>query len=227
MAVATTYVAYSVTSATGSYWLGLVAAVVGGLLLGAAVERGRDALRRPRRPRSTPSSSRSASCWSSRPCSAWSTATSSAPWPCPFSRHALSWSAAPLLLSPYDLFVFVVGHRGHGGARVVLFTRTAVGLRMRARAFAPQTARLLGVNVSRMLTLGWALAAAVGALAAMLVMPTELGLHPARHGPRLRLRVHRGGRRRAGQPGRCGRRRPARRPRAVATSAATGRRHRA
>lgn len=29
-----------------------------------------------------------------------------------------------------------------------------------------------------MLTLGWALASGVGALAAMLVIPTELGLHP-------------------------------------------------
>jgi len=34
------------------------------------------------------------------------------------------------------------------------------------------------VNVTRMTTLGWALAAAAGALAAMLILPTELGLHP-------------------------------------------------
>jgi len=37
---------------------------------------------------------------------------------------------------------------------------------------------LAGVRVGRMLTLGWALAAAAGALAALLVIPTELGLHP-------------------------------------------------
>ena len=36
---------------------------------------------------------------------------------------------------------------------------------MRAAAFAPEVARLLGVRVGRMLTLGWALAALVGALA--------------------------------------------------------------
>jgi branched-chain amino acid transport system permease protein len=60
----------------------------------------------------------------------------------------------------------------------VLFTRTATGLRMRAAAFAPEVSRLLGVNVARTLTLGWALAALVGALAGMLVIPTGLGLHP-------------------------------------------------
>jgi branched-chain amino acid transport system permease protein len=53
-----------------------------------------------------------------------------------------------------------------------------VGLRMRASAFAPDVSRLLGVNVGGMLTLGWALAAGVGSLAGLLVLPTELGLHP-------------------------------------------------
>ncbi len=59
-----------------------------------------------------------------------------------------------------------------------LFTWTPTGLRMRAAALAPEVARLLGVKVGRMLTLGWALAGVVGALAAMLVIPTGLGLFP-------------------------------------------------
>ena len=62
------------------------------------------------------------------------------------------------------------------GLLALLFTRTAVGLRMRAAAFAPEVSRLLGVNVGGMLTLGWALAAAVGALAG------DAG-HPDRAGP--------------------------------------------
>jgi branched-chain amino acid transport system permease protein len=49
---------------------------------------------------------------------------------------------------------------------------------MRAAAFAPEVARLLGVRVGRLLTLGWALSGLVGALAAMLVIPTGLGLFP-------------------------------------------------
>ena len=43
---------------------------------------------------------------------------------------------------------------------------------MRAAAFAPEVARLLGVRVGRMLTLGWALAAVAGSLAGVLVAPS-------------------------------------------------------
>jgi branched-chain amino acid transport system permease protein len=40
---------------------------------------------------------------------------------------------------------------------------------MRASAFNPEVARLLGVRVGQMLTLGWALAAVVGAVAGVLI----------------------------------------------------------
>jgi branched-chain amino acid transport system permease protein len=43
---------------------------------------------------------------------------------------------------------------------------------MRAAAFEPEVARLLGVRVGRTLTLGWALAALVGSLAGLLVAPS-------------------------------------------------------
>ena len=54
-----------------------------------------------------------------------------------------------------------------------LFQWTPLGLRMRASAFSPEVARLLGVRVGRMLTLGWALAATVGALAGVLIAGTQ------------------------------------------------------
>ena len=57
------------------------------------------------------------------------------------------------------------------GLLAVLFRATSLGLRMRASAFAPEVARLLGVRVGRMFTVGWALAAMVGALAGVLVAP--------------------------------------------------------
>jgi branched-chain amino acid transport system permease protein len=46
---------------------------------------------------------------------------------------------------------------------------------MRAAAFNPEVARLLGVKVGRLLTLGWALAAAIGALAGVLAAGTQPG----------------------------------------------------
>jgi branched-chain amino acid transport system permease protein len=94
----------------------------------------------------------------------------------PFSRDAFEIGGIALL-SRFDLYVFAAV-ASVVLLLVLLFTRTAVGLRMRAAAFAPDVSRLLGVRVGGMLTLGWALAAAVGSLAAMLVLPTELGLHP-------------------------------------------------
>ena len=54
----------------------------------------------------------------------------------------------------------------------LLFRTTSLGLQMRAAAFAPEVARLLGVRVGRMFTLGWALAAVAGALAGVLVAPS-------------------------------------------------------
>ncbi|MGA7987600.1 MAG: branched-chain amino acid ABC transporter permease, partial [Candidatus Dormiibacterota bacterium] len=53
----------------------------------------------------------------------------------------------------------------------VVFQRTSLGLRMRAAAFHPEIARILGIRVGRMLTIGWGFAALLGALAGMLTAP--------------------------------------------------------
>jgi branched-chain amino acid transport system permease protein len=53
----------------------------------------------------------------------------------------------------------------------IVFQRTSLGLRMRAAAFNPEIARILGIRVGRMLTLGWGLAALLGALAGLLAAP--------------------------------------------------------
>ncbi|HUB44089.1 MAG TPA: branched-chain amino acid ABC transporter permease [Acetobacteraceae bacterium] len=55
---------------------------------------------------------------------------------------------------------------------VYLFFRyTRLGLAMRAAAFNPASARLVGVRVGAMLGLGWGLAAAIGSMAGMMVAP--------------------------------------------------------
>jgi branched-chain amino acid transport system permease protein len=53
----------------------------------------------------------------------------------------------------------------------LFFTRTSLGLAMRATAYNPRSARLVGIRVDRMLALGWGLAAAIGAVAGMMVAP--------------------------------------------------------
>ena len=175
MAAASTFVAYSVTQATGSYWLGLVAAVLSGLLIGAVTERFVMRLIDP-----------------AKHLNAVIVAlglvlviqailgiiygSEYRPMDVPFSRSPLSIGDQPLL-SPYDIFVFGTVFAVMAGLGYA-FTRTDLGLKMRAAAFAPDMARLLGVDVGRMLTLSWALAGAVGGLAALLVVPTELGAHP-------------------------------------------------
>lgn len=58
----------------------------------------------------------------------------------------------------------------------LIFQRTKAGLALRAVAANPTSSRLVGINVGRMLMLGWALAAALGALAGSLVVPATEAL---------------------------------------------------
>jgi branched-chain amino acid transport system permease protein len=53
----------------------------------------------------------------------------------------------------------------------VFFRFTRVGLAMRAAAALPESARLVGINTSWMVALGWGMASAIGAIAGMLIAP--------------------------------------------------------
>lgn len=53
----------------------------------------------------------------------------------------------------------------------LFFRHTSLGLAMRAAAFNPVSARLVGIRVGWMLALGWGLAASIGAVAGMMVAP--------------------------------------------------------
>jgi branched-chain amino acid transport system permease protein len=57
------------------------------------------------------------------------------------------------------------------GLVYVFFRHTRLGLAMRAAAYNPTSARLVGVRVGWMLALGWGLAAAIGAIAGTMVAP--------------------------------------------------------
>ena len=172
MAMFTTFVSLSVIEKTGSYWLGFAAALVAGLVLGAVVER-----LLVRRVASGP------------PLNAVITTLglllflqAIAPmiyggqirsFPPAVSFIGLQVGSTRIPYSPFDIFtllsVLVTMLLLYG-----LFRFTSIGLQMRAAAFAPEVARLLGVRVGRMLTLGWALASMAGALAGVLVAPVVL-----------------------------------------------------
>jgi branched-chain amino acid transport system permease protein len=169
MGMFTTYIALFVISHGVTYWLAFVIALGVGFLLGAGIER---VLVRP---------------VESRPPLNVVILTlgllifleALAPmlfggqvqsFPAPFSRNGLTAGATELYVSPFDIFV-VGAVLLTMVALLLFFQRTTIGLRMRAAAFGPEIARLLGVRVGRMLTLGWGLAALLGALAGMLIAP--------------------------------------------------------
>ncbi|MEU9844324.1 branched-chain amino acid ABC transporter permease [Actinomadura sp. NPDC048032] len=170
MLMFTTFLAWSVIDAGGSYWLALGAALASGLVLGAVVER---VVVRPVEDKPPLNAvivtlgllvllqAAAGMIWGDTPHS----------YPPAITIKGLSAGGTRLLLSPFDLFVI-----GAVAAVMVLltllFVRTDLGLRLRASAFAPEIARLQGVRVGRMLTLGWALAALVGSLAGVLIAPS-------------------------------------------------------
>jgi branched-chain amino acid transport system permease protein len=170
MAMITTFVAYAIVREGGSYWLALAAAIVAGMILGAVSER---LLIRPVEGKSPLNAvivtlgllvflqATAGMIFGGTPRS-FSPA---------FDIRGFQVGDRRLLFSPADLFA-VIAVVVVMVLLALLFRRTAVGLRMRAAAFAPEVARLLGVRVARTLTLGWALAAAVGALAGVLVAPS-------------------------------------------------------
>ncbi|HVV42716.1 MAG TPA: branched-chain amino acid ABC transporter permease [Nitrobacter sp.] len=53
----------------------------------------------------------------------------------------------------------------------LFFQYTRVGLAMRAAATLPESARLVGINTSWMIALGWGMASAIGAIAGMMIAP--------------------------------------------------------
>lgn len=170
MLMITTFIASSVIAASGSYWLGFGVALASGLVLGAVVERVLI-----RRVEGGPPlnavivalgllillEASAGMIWGNTPRS----------FPPAFSIQGYDVGGTRLLFSPNDTFTVLVVI-AVAAALALLFRYTSLGLKMRAAALQPEVARLLGVRVSRMFTLGWAFAAFVGALAGLLVAPS-------------------------------------------------------
>ena len=88
----------------------------------------------------------------------------------PVDNAGLEFAGRVWPISPYDILVLCVTAALVIGL-TLLFTRTSLGLSMRASAFNPEVARLSGVRVNRMLISGWAIAGATGAIGGVLIAP--------------------------------------------------------
>jgi branched-chain amino acid transport system permease protein len=170
MLMFTTFIASAVIDSTGSYVLGLLVALASGLVLGAVTER---VVMRP--VESAPPLNAvivalgvytllvavAGMIWGNTPRS----------FPAAFSLRGYEVGGTRLLFSPNDSYIVLVVIAAALGL-ALLFQRTSLGLRMRAAAFQPEVARMLGVRVGQMFTVGWALAAMAGSLAGVLVAPS-------------------------------------------------------
>lgn len=95
----------------------------------------------------------------------------------PFSQIYFKSNGHLVFLSPFVIFQIALAI-GIMLSVAALFRFTKLGLQLRASALAPEVSRLLGVRVSRMLTIGWILSAGVGAIAAVIIASGNFGLFP-------------------------------------------------
>jgi branched-chain amino acid transport system permease protein len=175
MAMITTYVAIEVIYHTGSYWAGFVVALAAGAVLGAVCQLTiiRPTMNKP-------------------PLNGVIVTIGLLvlleglagvffggqfrSFPTAFSVAGLRVGGTPLGVSRYDIFV-AAAVLVATLALALAFRYTSAGLRMRAAAFNATIARLSGIRVARVLTVGWALAGLLGALAGVLVSPSTF-LYP-------------------------------------------------
>ncbi|MGY1827487.1 MULTISPECIES: branched-chain amino acid ABC transporter permease [unclassified Blastococcus] len=167
MAAATTFIALALIQAGQSYWVALIVALASGFVLGAIVER---VIIRPVEggPELNAVIVTLGLFVAIQASIAIIFGSSFQSFPTPFGVRGLEIGDSTIPLTPTSLYVIgsvlVVM-----GLLVALFRFTRIGLAMRASAFSQEVARLLGVKVGSMLTLGWGLAAVVGSLSGLLI----------------------------------------------------------
>jgi branched-chain amino acid transport system permease protein len=175
MAMLTTYVAIEVIYHTHSYWAGFVVALAAGLLLGAASEL---TVIRPTagKPELNSVIVTIGLLILLEGLAGIFFGAQYRSFPAAFSVTGLKVGSTPLGVSRFDVFT-VAAVLATTLILAVTFRYTTAGLRMRAAAFNATIARLSGIRVARVLTVGWALAGLLGALAGVLVSPSTF-LYP-------------------------------------------------
>lgn len=174
-AVLTTYIGYTVIQRTGSYWLALIVAVVSGAIIGGVIDR---FFMRPifKRIKSGP-------IVMIAPVVAtlgllgiiqavigfiWGLTNQSIQ--APVSTDGFKVMGTVIAFSRYNLLVLIFVAVAML-LLTILFQKTDIGLALRASAYSPEIARLSGIKVDSVRTLGWAIAGASGGLAGMLYIP--------------------------------------------------------
>ena len=176
-AVLSTYIGYEVTIRSGSFWVGVVTAMAFGALLGAAIDR---FFMRPifKRIKGGP-------ILMIAPVVAtlgllgiiqaiigfrWGLTYQSLA--APVSTDGFTLLGRVIAFSPFNLLVLVFATVSML-LLTLLFQKTNIGLALRASAHSPEIAKLSGIKVDFIRTLGWSLAGAAGGLAGMLYIPSS------------------------------------------------------
>ncbi len=174
-AVLTTYIGYAVIQKTGSYWIALVVAVISGALIGAIIDR---FFMRPIFKRVT-----SGPIVMIAPVVAtlgllgiiqaiisfvWGLTNQSIETP--ISSAGININGNILSFSWFNAFVLMIVTLVMI-LLTLLFQKTNIGLALRASAYSPEIAKLSGIKVDAVRTLGWAISGSASALAGMLFIP--------------------------------------------------------
>ena len=174
-AVLTTYIGYAVIQKTGSYWIALLVAVLSGALIGAIIDR---VFMRPIFKRIT-----SGPIVMIAPVVAtlgllgiiqaiigfiWGLTNQSIETP--VSNAGLNINGTVVAFSLYNALVLAIV-TAVMILLTLLFQKTNIGLALRASAYSPEIAKLSGIKVDAVRTLGWAIAGAAGGMAGMLYIP--------------------------------------------------------
>jgi len=165
MAMASTYIAWSLIDAGVPYWLAFALTVALSFLLGVVIER---VVIRPveNAPVLGVVTVFIALLVILNSVTGWIYTYTIKPFPSPFPKEM----ARGRFMSPHELGAIGVTLLVLA-ALYAFFRFTPLGLAMRAAAQNPVSSRLVGIRVGWMLALGWGLAAAVGAVAGMMVAP--------------------------------------------------------
>jgi len=175
-AVLTTYIGYEVIVRSGSYWVGLIVAIVAGAVIGAAIDR---FFMRPIFKRVTtgpivmiaPVVATLGLLGIVQALIGFKWGLSYQTIAAPVSTDGYRIFGSVIAFSPFNLMVLVCVTITML-LLTLLFQKTNLGLALRASAYSPEIAKLSGIKVDGIRTLGWALAGAAGGLAGMLFVPS-------------------------------------------------------